>query len=363
MMNPFKIGAMVLFFTITILGFSLGFKIFPLGGGPTPASAPNQKGNTNKEFVGKLKIQNPLHWIENVQDEPRQIVEETKKTGIENSTLQKLLEEIQVLKWEGLGFGPVTQKTTETIKDEKSLVDYSVKILEAWSKNGFTEEEFKSIKKNKDGRLLSLEELIQEAIQGTNLEELKLSFKAWQMIDERTLSDLENISVNTQLLSVHQSMVSWFQYHSQMAGKLSKENLSGGEINNLFNQYLEKAKIETPKFQQVLVPAKESFSFIFIPKAQAQTEAAFYHFGGLVVSYADFCTNGFAVVIKGVKGGLLWIYYPVFIANPFLYKMLAPSYYVLGRALWGPGICNKGKVNYPLGMAQILFFGSSATPL
>lgn len=362
-MKPFKIATMVLFLGIVLLGFSLGFKIFLSGSDHDSALPPDQKNNANKESIERLKIRTPLQWIENIQDGSQQIVEEQKKTGTESSALQKLLDEIQIFKWEGLNFGPAAQKTTGTTEDKKSLEDYSVKILEAWSKNGFTEEEFVSIKKNKDGRLLSLEELIQQAIQGGNSEELKFSFKAWQMIDERTLNNLKNISVSSQLFSVHQSMVSWFQYHSQTAEKLSKENLSSGEINNLFNQYLEKAKVEVPKFQQALVPIKESFSSVFIPKAQAQTEPVFYHFGGLVVSYADFCTNGFAVVIKGVKGGLLWIYYPVLTANPFLYKMLAPSYYVLGRALSGPGVCNKGPINYPQGIAQILFFGSSATPL
>ena len=369
-MKPLKIGAIVLLSAIALFSLSLGLKILLSKGNSSPAAVAEQKDNTNKESNEKLKTQTPLKWveIESVQEESQPIVGESKKTGTENSALQKLLDEMKSLERAGLGLNPIipttqTQKTTETADGTKDLEEYSANVLDVWRKNSFTGEEFASIKKNKDGRVLSLEELIQESIQGGNSEALKLSFKTWQMLDERTVNDLKNISVGSQLLFSHQSMISWFQYHSQVAGKLGKENLSQKEINNLFNQYSEKAKIETPKFQQALVPIKKSFGSVFISEAQAQTEGSFYHFGGLVASYGDFCTNGFAVIIAGVKGGLLWIYYPVLTANPYLYKILAPSYYELGRALWGPGVCNKAYVNYAIGIAQILFFGSSATPL
>jgi len=367
-MKPLKTGLVVLFLTIALFIFYGGFKILFFGNNSNQNSnSLPQKSNSTAGSIGELKIRAPIQWIKDNQilSQPQKLESASPDiSSSDNSYIQGIIGELQNLKWQDIGFVSTSQdKATEKAISSESLDDYLTKVLGVWAKNSFTGEEFASIKKNKDGRVLSLEELIQEAIQGGNSEELKLSFRAWQVLDERTVNDLKNISVSSQLLSSHQSMISWFQYHSQVAGKLSKENLSGGEINNLFNQYSEKAKVETPKFQQALAPVKKAFGSIFIPKAQAQTESSFYHFGGLVVSYADFCTNGFAVVITGVKGGLLWIYYPAFIANPYVYRMLVPSYYDLGRALWGPGTCNKGKVNYPLGIAQILFFGSSATPL
>ncbi len=347
-------------FVIVILMLFLGIKVIPFDKNSISTSFYNQENNFNKESGGKFEIQTPLQWIESAQEEFLPTVEQAQKGKIENPPFQKIVDEFNL--GEFGNFGSLNFNTTETAEKTKELEKYSIQVLGAWNK-GFTGEEFKSIKKNQDGRALSLEELIQEAGRNGMSEELKISFKAWQGLDERVLGDLQKLSVGSQFASAHQAMLSWFRYHSEIAGKLSRENLSQGEINELFSQYSEKAKTDPPKFQQALSLPRKSFSLISIPKAQAQTEGSFYHFGGLVVSYADFCTNGFAVVISGVKGGLLWIYYPVYVANPFLYKIIAPGYYDLGRAVWGPGVCSKIYYNYPIGIAQILFFGSSAVPI
>jgi len=364
-MKSLKTGLVVLFFIIIFLSFYGAIKILLSIGNSNPVSTNNLQPDVSiKESAGKLRIQTPLQWIKDSQilPQPAKTKQESSEIVASNdSGLQDILNQIQNLTWQDIGIASTSQgKATVNSVNSESINDYSMKILGVWAKNSFTQEEFQLIKKDKDGRALSLEELMQEAISGTNLEELKSSFNAWHMLDERTLSDLKNIPVDSSLTSIHQSMISWFEYHLQVSLKLSQGNLSALEINNLSNQYFEKAKTETPKFQQALMSINKSLTVELIPKAQAQ---AFYDFGGLIISYADFCTNGFAVIIAGVKGGLLWIYYPTYIANPYLYKVLAPSYYVLGRALWGPGVCNKGYVNYAIGMAQILFFGSSATPL
>ncbi len=237
--------------------------------------------------------------------------------------------------------------------------EYYNSFSESLSKIGFTDEEFNGLKKDKNGRPYSLEELTQQAVFGADLQGLKMSFQAWRNLDEKAADALKKIAVSQQMLAFHRSMIAWYKYHSQLAQKLGDENLSVSEINDLYNQYLENAKTNLPKLQESLSKSSDSnirdlFSIINIAYS-----AGFYHFGGMVLSLADVCTTGIAVSIGPPRGGLLWIYYAVWAANPYLWKNLSSGAYELGRALYGPGLCNKGYVNYSIGMAQILFFGSS----
>ena len=200
-----------------------------------------------------------------------------------------------------------------------------------------------------------MEELTILAINGADLVELKNSFKAWQGIDERFLEVLRKIIINPKLITAHQKLIAWYEYHAQFAKKLSAGNLSAKEIKKLLDQYSEKAVIDAPKFYQSLGLKNNNL----IPTVNAQTEAVFYHFGGQVESWDDVCTTGIAFYVGPPRGGLLWIYYWTWAVNPYLYKNLSPSACVLGRAVWGPGWCNKGYVNYAIGMATVVYFGSS----
>lgn len=237
--------------------------------------------------------------------------------------------------------------------------EYYNSFSESLSKISFTDEEFNGLKKDKNGRPYSLEELSQQAVFGADLRELRPSFQAWQNLDEKALDALKKIAISQQMLFFHRSMVVWYKYHSQLAQKLSAENLSASEANDLYNEYLENGKIYLPKFQESLSKSENSHFFGLFSIIKTAYSAGFYHFGGMVLSVADTCTNGIAVSVGPPKGGLLWIYYAVWAANPYLWKNLSPGAYILGRALYGPGWCNKGTVNYSIGTAQILYFGSS----
>ncbi len=237
----------------------------------------------------------------------------------------------------------------------KDFDEYLLALLESGKEISFTPEEFEVLKKNEDERPLSVEELIALAINGADLIELKDSFKAWQGIDERFLVKLKKIVINPKLIIAHQKLIAWYEYHAQFTKKLSAEDLSTGEIKSLFDQYLKKATTDAPKFYQSLGLKNNSL----IPTVNAQTEVVFYHFGGQVESWEDICTTGIAFWVGPPRGGLLWIYYWTWAANPYLYKNLSPTACVLGRAVWGPGWCNKGKVNYFIGDATVVYFGSS----
>ncbi len=218
--------------------------------------------------------------------------------------------------------------------------------------------------------------MAQRVVFGANQDYFRPSFKAWQNLDEKSIVELKKIAVSQNMASIHSAIVSWYKYYGQFSKKLAEENLSAAEIKALSDQYQKNAGIFNQRLQIALAKPKSlakngqgsifdlnPFLAIFsnlIPTALAQSAApVVYNFGGMIKSYGNFCTNGFAVIVGPPQGGLLWIYHPVYIANPFMYKILAPKVWVLGRAIWGPGVCNQGKITYPYGQAQIVFFGSS----
>lgn len=259
----------------------------------------------------------------------------------------------------------------------KTADEYSENFITSLSKVSFTDDEFNAIKKDAKGRPFSLEEMAQRVAWGANQDYFRPSFKAWQNLDEKSIESLEKMPVSQNMASIHGAIVSWYKYYGQFAKKLAEENLSTSEIKNLYDQHQKKAGIfnqrlqmafsnqkilaannQNPIYQNLMSDFLSFFSNL-IPEAYAIADGATYNFGGMIMSYGNLCTNGFAVIVGPPRGGLLWIYHPVYIANPFMYKILAPKVWVLGRAIWGPGVCNQGTITYPYGQAQIVFFGSS----
>ncbi len=234
--------------------------------------------------------------------------------------------------------------------------DYYEKFIGSISDVGFSENEFKSIKKDKNGRPYTLEELFKQAVAGASMEDSRSSFQAWKNLDEKSLEKIKKMPVNQSMLALHKSMAVWYKYHAQTAQQLSGGNFSKEELADLYSQHLKNIETYAPEFKGISIGSEKFYAFNFIKTAYA---ALYYHFGGMVLSWADVCTTGIAIIVGPPRGGLLWIYYAVWTANPYLWKNLSPGAYVLGKALWGPGVCNKGVVTYPIGSAQILYFGSS----
>lgn len=246
--------------------------------------------------------------------------------------------------------------------------DYYKSFVDSVLKVNFTNDELTKIKKDKDGRALLLEELIEQANSGVKLDDLRLSFSAWQRLDEDTATELKKISVSSSMLPLHQWMVSWYQYHSQVAQKFSTEDLNKDQINQLQEQFKENAEIHNSKFKNSLISLKKSPDFVLIPLAQAFTCGAFlgpfFHFGGRVTVMLP-CDFGVVETISPPCGGMFLFTYAVLAANPYLYKKPTIGSAILGRSLVAPGIC-------PLGVcpactlfpyeAIVLYFGTSLTP-
>jgi hypothetical protein len=243
----------------------------------------------------------------------------------------------------------------------KSFVDSALKV-------NFTNDELTKIKKDKDGRALLLEELIEQANSGVKLDDLRLSFSAWQRLDENAVSELKKIAVSSSMLPLHQWMISWYQYHSQLAQKFSTEDLSKDQIYQLQEQFKENAENHNAKFKNSLTSLKKSPDFVLIPLAQAFTCGAFlgpfFHFGGRVTVILT-CNLGLVETISLPCGGLFLFTYAVLAANPYLYKKPIIGSAILGRSLVSPGVCPLGVcpacVFFPY-EAIVLYFGTSLTP-
>lgn len=243
----------------------------------------------------------------------------------------------------------------------KSFIDSLIKI-------NFTEEELKQLKKDKDGRALLLEELTEQASLNGNLDELRASFHAWHRIDEDVITELKKIPIDSVMTALHQWMISWYQYHSQVAEKFSKEDLSSEQINQLIEEFKKGADSHNAQFKNSLAELEKTRDFVLIPATHAFTCAAFtgsfYHFGGKVtVMYP--CNFGIVETISPPCGGLLLFTYPVLAANPYLWKKPTTGSSVLGRSVVAPGVCPLGPCPgcalFPY-EAIVLYFGTSLTP-
>lgn len=266
----------------------------------------------------------------------------------------------------------ISQSTTAQQNDSnpKSVGDYYKNFIDIALKVNFSNEELSLLKKGSDGkRVLLLEELIENAAGGADLNELKSSFSAWHQLDERILAELNKYPVNNDLSSIHKSLTGWFSYHSNVARLLSEGNLSVNQISQLQKEFRDKAETHTTWFGESLAKLKNSPEFAFIPETQAITCGAlvpppFYHFGGRVTVLLP-CDWGIVETITPPCGGLLLFTYPVLAANPYLWKKPTPGSAVLGKSTLLPGVC-------PLGIcplctlwpyeAVVLYFGTSGLP-
>lgn len=251
----------------------------------------------------------------------------------------------------------------------KSKEDYYKKFLEIAVKNSFTEGELALIQKDSDGMALLLENLIEKAVSGENLGNLKNSFLAWHRLDEAMISDLKNIPITGDAIYLQQMMIGWYKYHSQTAAKFEKENLSANDASQIANDFKKNADIFVNNFKKSVAGLEKTSSFSLISKAEAFTCAAFvpppfYHFGGRVI-VPKLCNFGLVVSISPPCGGEIFFSWPVLAANPYLWKKPTPAAAILGRSVIAPGICPLGPcpkcIPFPY-EAVALYFGTSLIP-
>ena len=259
-----------------------------------------------------------------------------------------------------------TQSPEDEFQSNDSLTSaynsYLTQLLNVWSKVGFQQSDFNLLPKTANKRILSVEEIIQKIIKDGYSEKFISALSIWEKLDSDSYEKLKNLKINPLVSSYHKNLLDWYNYRLNFIENIIKNKPPKTILEKSFNDYQNRASnylSSIPRIKQ-----KESFSII--PKTSAHV-TPFYDFGGKVTGLMP-CDNGTAVVILpppgGVpRGGVLWIYYAVWAANPFLYKNLAVGCDTIGRAIWGPGFCNMGPVTVTMGIAQIIFFGTTPGPV
>lgn len=242
--------------------------------------------------------------------------------------------------------------------------DYIGALIKIWESASFSEENFNQIKKDKNGRILSVEELALKAETIGISEEYKRSFRAWRELDDKVIEKLKTEPIDKKYSDAHKSMLRWYKYHAEYAGKLAKDDLSREQIKKLNEDYARNAKYYIPSLHRKLTETIEG------PEAQfvlwknlinnARAIAGSPYFGGLIFSYSEFCLSGFSFIVIGTQGGWMWIYYATMAIGGRMNYVIIPSGYILGRSLPIPGVCARAGVDtHPSGIAVVYLYGSS----
>lgn len=374
MNKPLKIAAIILIISAGLIG-SYFFIKKSLTVPPVSISTENAvENNLTNQKSEKLINKPAFRWIKDTEEKSNQIqqVQEEQPSQQPNvfseikSKTQDFLSFLQPSKYNN------TNKELLNDNDVSLVGEYYKKFLEALLKANFTNDELTSIKKVKEGsgeRVFLLEELLEQAASGTELNDLRDSFAAWRQLDEKVLTELNKMAVDPKALYLHSPMIEWFEYHSSLAKKLSEENLSLIQINQLTQQFQQKAEIHNSRFEKSLSKLKKSKDFVLIPTVQAFTCGAFvpppfYHFGGRV-TLMEPCNWGIVETISLPCGGIFLFSYSVLAANPYLWKKPTIGSAILGRSTVAPGVCMLGVCPYCTFFpyeAIVLYFGTSLTP-
>lgn len=384
-MSPVKITALILVFAAGIVGLSFVSK----NNFSTAPVVPNsfERSESSKAVSAPITLGKPFHWLKEVSETVENKIETRERQDIVSGGEIKIEEQINSL-WQKT-MAPIAQSPSQSpfsapqpvesdipfipdsemsIRAEgaKNSAEYYERFIASLKEITFTDNERAAMKKDKDGIMLLLEELLDEAIAAGDLSALRTSFAGWRNLDGRVLTELGGISVHKKTTSTHRLMLGWYKYHSGIAQKLSEEELNQEQLKELREQFKKNAETHNSGFRASLASLKNSpnFAFVSVPEAEAVTCGAvvpppFYHFGGRVITTVG-CAQGIVETISPPCGGEILFPYPVLAANPYLYKKPIIGSEVLGRATFVPGVCiSVPPIPYE---ATVLYFGSSLLP-
>lgn len=390
-MSPVKITALVLVFAGGIIGLFFAFNKNNFS--PAPLIPDNFERNKFQKTVSAPAILNgkPLYWFEGgnektenkteneIKNEAAKPVDEIKIEREIISLWQKIIVPIEPPPLSSQSFSSSLSLTVESdspfISDgemniradgAENSAEYYTNFIDSLKAIAFTDAEREAMGKDKDGMILLLEELLDEAIAENNLTALRLSFAGWRNLDEKVSAELAKMPISRKMAPTNRLLMGWYRYHSGIAKKLSEEELSQEQLKALREQFKKNAGIHNAGFRSSVASLKNSpnFAIFSIPEAQAVTCGAvvpppFYHFGGRVITMWG-CAQGIVETISPPCGGEILFLYPVLAANPYLYKKPTIGSEVLGRATFIPGVCiSVPPIPYE---ATVLYFGSSLLP-
>lgn len=237
--------------------------------------------------------------------------------------------------------------------------NYVSSLIDVWRNTSFNKDDFEKIKKTNDGKAMSVEEMAKLAEVSGISSDIKQSLEIWQQFDRKISDNLKNMLISQSNANEHKLMVAWYEYHANYAKKLTDDNLSKDKIRKINDNYYKNVKYYLPRIQKHLAADLDNrplWARALINNVMAIS--SLYDFGSLVV-WTQPCDLGFLFYGFGEKGGIFGIYYAVYAINPYLYRNIASSTYVLGRSVVAQFTCTD--VGVPTGVAPftVVFFGTS----
>jgi hypothetical protein len=244
-----------------------------------------------------------------------------------------------------------------------TIDDYYKKFADIGLKINFSNEEILSVKKGSDNkRALTLEELVQQADSGQNLSDLKYSFGIWHNFDERVIYELKMLKVGGAAYSFNRTLINWFQYHSDIAEKFSKENMSASQIKNLYLEFKTRGEAQNLLMKNSTAQMKNSRNFSLVNSAEAvltcMSKGLYAYFGGMITLTVTCNDGGQVFTVLRPCGGQFYLSLVTEVANPYFHGFPKMTDNILGAALNTPGACTVGSSAYTYD-ANISYFGAS----
>lgn len=270
---------------------------------------------------------------------------------------------------------PSTFNSEINIQANKSSKEYTKELVSVWNSGGFSQEDFKNLRKNEKGVLLLPSQIAKLGeISGFSSQDKK-TLKIWLKFSQQIVDKMKIAPIDKANSQTHKSMLSWYKYHVLYLQKLTQENLTRDELKNINKEYAKNADLYLPKIANQLTAAFGGEtklvgfqSLIDLVVNSAKAAATAYNFGGRIITVDPLCYpyQGLVVSEIGLKPGIFWITYAVMILNAPRPMLLLPTYAILGSSLPIPTVCCHLEVlcvvTYPVPFFVIPPFGTSLLP-
>lgn len=271
---------------------------------------------------------------------------------------------------------PSTFDNEINIRVNKSSNEYIRELTDVWNNNGgFSQEDFKNLKKDKKGNPLLPTQIAKFGEMNGLSDQDKKTLKIWLKFSQQIVDKMKTAPINKTNSQTHKSMLSWYKYHVLYLQELTQENLTRDELKKINKEYAKNANLYLPKIANQLsavfgaetkIADSQVLFDLLINSAKAAATA--YNFGGRILTTDPLCYPYYGVVVSvvGPKPGIFWITYAVMILNAPRPMILLPDYAILGSSLPTPTVCCHMEtvciLTYSVPFIVIPLFGTSLAP-
>lgn len=203
---------------------------------------------------------------------------------------------------------------------------------------------------------------LEDALKNGLTDQTKKTLSVWKKISVQAQAQLGTASITH---NQKKDLINWAQYNVSFVDAVLSGDGTPATLEQKSNEYKNTYAAQSDVIKKAL-------------KLTAQKPSGFWHtvatligmatptyatpglipFGG-VISITDTCLTGLALTISPPTGGAFFLYWVVYLYNPFLYKMVITGNWILGEAVGGPGICTHSLYDYySWGQGMISYFGT-----